>query len=779
MPSQIPGFEYDIFISYRHNDNLDGWVTDFVQNLERDLKASVKEPLSIYFDKNPIDGLLETHHVDKSLEGKIRALIFIPILSQTYCDPKSFAWRHEFCAFNRIAEADSIGKNVQLSNGNVTSRILPVKIHSLDTNDQSTIENEIGSPLRSIDFIYTEPGVNRPLKLSDNKSDNQNKTDYRNQVNKVANAIKQITSVMQNGREPVLPGKSTIPSTVPGKGSRKLLTVFSLVTLVVIIGAYFLLPKFIGDTYGPIEKSIAVLPFANLSDDKTQEYFSDGMVEEVLNQLVKVRDLQVISRTSSMTFKNSNLTLREIATQLGAAHILEGSVRKTGNKVRVTVQLIEASTDAHLWSETYDRDLNDIFSIQTEISKNIARELKSIISPSVLRQLEQIPTTSQAAYNFYLLGKQAEIDNLVSRNEKPIELYSKAIESDPAFTMAYLARSKVYASLYFNRGDEWENKLELAQRDFETANKLDGNSLEVKSMRAFLLWMSRQYRDALDILESLSAEYPNNADIYGFMAGCQRRLGLWDKAQKNHERSLELDPNNLEHRFEYVRFLLMTRDFKKANALAATLQGRRFHDVKEIARFNITGNPTEYSTVVSPRTGFVFNRKFKDMLTYLDTTHLQNREAATIFFPKQLDRSELCFFNNEKEKSFVHALEAIKILNKKIAESPTDERVYMALAFANAYAGRPDDAIGFALKATEMVPIRSDAFYFGPAYQAHLARIYALCDKHDLAMDKIEWLLTVPGPFSMSTLKVDPGFDMLRGLPRFQKILNTEYKTQL
>ena len=182
MASILPGFEYDIFISYRHNDNRSGWVTEFVNALQEELAATIKEPLSIYFDKNPHDGLLETHNVDKSLEGKLKCLIFIPIISQTYCDPKSFAWQHEFVVFNKLAQADQLGRDIKLSNGNVASRILPIKIHELDAADKAVLENEIGGMLRPIDFIYKEPGVNRPLTSTDAKIDNQNKTDYKNHL---------------------------------------------------------------------------------------------------------------------------------------------------------------------------------------------------------------------------------------------------------------------------------------------------------------------------------------------------------------------------------------------------------------------------------------------------------------------------------------------------------------------------------------------------------------------------------------------------------------------
>jgi len=150
----LSGFEYDIFISYRHNDNLDGWVTDFVLNLEKELRSTIKETLSIYFDKNPHDGLLETHSVDKSLEGKLKSLIFIPVISQTYCDPKSFAWQHELCAFNKLSKESPLGREVRLSNGNVASRILPIKIHDLEAGDKAVIEGELGGALRAIDFIF-------------------------------------------------------------------------------------------------------------------------------------------------------------------------------------------------------------------------------------------------------------------------------------------------------------------------------------------------------------------------------------------------------------------------------------------------------------------------------------------------------------------------------------------------------------------------------------------------------------------------------------------------
>lgn len=192
MAAIHPEFEYDIFISYRQNDNkYDGWVTEFVEKLKQELNATIKDNLSIFFDENPQDGLLETHQVDDSISGKIKSIIFIPIISQTYCDTSSFAWQQEFIAFRDQSDTDSLQRNIRLMNGNVASRILPVKIHDIDIEDIRLLEKELAGGLRSVDFIYRDAGVNRPLRPVDDTL-MTGAVLYRNQINKVANAIKEI-----------------------------------------------------------------------------------------------------------------------------------------------------------------------------------------------------------------------------------------------------------------------------------------------------------------------------------------------------------------------------------------------------------------------------------------------------------------------------------------------------------------------------------------------------------------------------------------------------------
>jgi len=302
MPSIIPGYEYDIFISYRHKDNKPlsgaarhgdghntsgGWVTEFVNDLSKELESTFKEDISIYYDSNPVDGLLETHNVDKSLEGKLKCLIFIPIVSQIYCDPRSFAWQNEFCAFNKMAQSEPIGRDIKLRNGNVASRILPVMIHNLDAEDRNLIESELDSKLRSIDFIFRSPGVNRPLLPDDKRQENANNLFYRDQINKVANAIKEIVSAIK------YPERS---SDAYSDGSTEEMEDASYITENVNKPEQTLL-----------EKSLAVLPFVSLSHDPSQEYFADGITENILIQLASLPQLRVISRTSVMRYKKTDM----------------------------------------------------------------------------------------------------------------------------------------------------------------------------------------------------------------------------------------------------------------------------------------------------------------------------------------------------------------------------------------------------------------------------------------------------------------------------------------
>lgn len=533
--SIVPDFEYDIFVSYRHNDNLDGWVTNFVQNLEKELKATLKEPLTIYFDKNPHDGLLETHDVDKSLEGKLKCLIFIPIISQTYCDAKSFAWQHEFCEFNRLSKADQFGRNIRLSTGNVASRILPIRIHELDEEDKSVIENEIRGVLRAIEFIYKESGVNRPLKPDDNKNDNQNKTDYRNQVNKTANAIKELVTSLKNPITQPHPAKS---KQQPTNRNKRPIIISVALTLIVIAGYFIYQQQTDNNQPAELDKSIAVLPFVNMSNDPDQEYFSDGISEEILNLLAKVPDLKVIGRTSSFYFKGKNEDLRAIGQKLGAAHLLEGSVRKDGNTIRITAQLIRASDGTHLWSETYDRKMESVFELQDEIANNVLKELKLTLLGKSTRNANE----SQAVYNLLLKGRY--FFNKGDYNESR-DFYQKALALDSNQVTIWTSLAQVDAIIGNGNFSQFDKNFKSVRIFADKALSLDNSFSDAhRTMGLVYFFYDFNWDKARQEFKLALKLDPNNSDAY-------RNLGLLEKALGNKEpafialhKSVELNPLN-------------------------------------------------------------------------------------------------------------------------------------------------------------------------------------------------------------------------------------------
>ena len=293
----------------------------------------------------------------------------------------------------------------------------------------------------------------------DHPDNNLNKTYYRDQINKVANAIKEIiTSLKKQNQHTEKVSKQEFESKPEyQKNLRTKIIAGSLILFVLIALGYFFLPELLQSTE-KLEKSVAVLPFDNLSNDPDQEYFSDGMVDAILDHLFKVGELKVISRTSSMRYKNTKLTLKEIAHELDVSALLEGSVQKIGNKVRITTQLIDPKTGFHLWSETYDRDLSDVLSIQSEVALNVARALKAKLNSGEIDLIQStIPTTSQLAYDFYLKGNDyfSKLKYLTA-----LDMYSNAIKEDSLFTAAYANRAKVHLNIFWNKEDDgWQGSM--------------------------------------------------------------------------------------------------------------------------------------------------------------------------------------------------------------------------------------------------------------------------------------------------------------------------------
>lgn len=522
MSGIIEGYNYDVFISYRQNDNkYDGWVTKFADNLKKEIEANIKDKVTVYFDFSPEDGLLETDSVEKSLADKLKCLIFIPIISRTYCDVKSFAWQNEFCAFNKLAKEDRFGRDIRLASGNVASRILPVRIHDLDPEDKAVLENELGGVLRGIEFIYKEAGVNRPLTPTDNPDKNANKTFYRDQINKVAIAVKEIiTALKKQEMHPEAGVKRDFESKqVHQENRRTSIITGTVIGLVLIIAGIFLITK-LNKPGEQLEKSIAVLPFFNDSPDEENAHFINGIMEETLNNLQINKNLRVVSRSSVEQYRDKDRpAIPAIAKHLDVNYIVEGSGQKYGNSVRLRVQLIEAATDKHVWAESYEREIaetRDIFDLQSQIAESIASELKAIITPEEKNLIEKSATLSLTAYDFYLRGNE-KLAKYWGVKAPPKEIlfnaeamFKNALEQDPEFARAYVGLAKVF---YFKH--YWES------------------------------YYSRNFLDSVLILSNKALSIDDNlAEAYNARGTYYALKGLFEKAFEDVDKAIEINPND-------------------------------------------------------------------------------------------------------------------------------------------------------------------------------------------------------------------------------------------
>jgi len=636
MPSIIPGYEYDIFISYRQNDNKrDGWVTEFVETLKDELEATVKDKLNIYFDENPYDGLGDTHDVDDSLAKKLKCLIFIPIISKTYCDPDTYAWKNEFLAFNSLAQSDEYGLKVTLPNGNTSSRVLPIRIHDIDDSDRKLVENEIGF-LRSIDFVYQSSGVNRPLTPKDERDLNVHKTIYRDQINKVANAIQETTAGIKAGEatEEADSGETDIqkPKKVKFKSELKrrnvlraslvyiltalvlwkvtdisigmfglpdgtlnfvallLIVLFPIsilmawlyerspqgiirtgsapsrenpftdaqkkpltsntfiLLLVATVTALFLIypqnntqPVY---DIEDIDKSIAVIPFTNMSDDPDQEYFSDGLSMELLNALVRIPGLKVIGRTSSWTYKGvTNKDVKVIGEELGVGAILEGSVSKAGTNIRIVAQLTNTEDGFNLWSHTYNRELTDIFAVQDEITAAIVNALKVHLSNETV-SLKPTTTADINAYTIYLQARQRlasrGIENLIEARR----LFEEAIALDPDYDPAYSGLGRAISlfplfSTEFSAHEVVGPAKDAANKALELNTQNSEAFSVLGSIAAAHEWDWKAAEEAFNKSLELS---PNDAEIYNFIGDYYFIVQHPTLVIEMESRALELDP---------------------------------------------------------------------------------------------------------------------------------------------------------------------------------------------------------------------------------------------
>src|SRR5258706_97721 len=480
MASIVSGFEYDLFISYRQKDNKgEHWVTNFVNALKTELEATFKEDISIYFDENPHDGLLANHDVDDSLKEKLRCLIFIPIISQTYCDEKSFAWESEFVAFKKIAGEDRLGLKIKLANRNVASRILPIIIHELDEADKQLVEGELGGVLRGIEFIYKTPGVVRPLKAQeeDGKA-NLNHTFYHDQLNKVARAIKELTTGIQASNISSLQSDDETSTKIFAPSVRKKLAWTAVMTglLGLLSYAFYYFGGFGNQLDKKFDRSIAVLPFENMNKDPEQDYFSNGIAEDILNHLTKISDLKVKSRTSTLQYKGTQKSITEIGEELSVGNVVEGSVRRVEDKVRIVVQLIDAKTDIHLWSETYDRELKDVLALQSEIAIEIANALNARLTSTEKNNIEKITAHDVTAYDYFLKAREIVNKDFLTMTktdfQSSLSLVDQSLKLDPSNPQALALKGRIWA---FSRYIGTKNKIWKDSTIFYASKAIDAD----------------------------------------------------------------------------------------------------------------------------------------------------------------------------------------------------------------------------------------------------------------------------------------------------------------
>jgi serine/threonine-protein kinase len=619
MSSLISGFEYDIFISYRQKDNKhDGWVTEFVNNLKGELESTFKEQISVYFDINPHDGLLETHDVNASLKEKLKCLVFIPIISQTYCDSKSFAWQHEFTAFNILAKEDQFGRDIRLVGGNVANRILPVKIHDLDAEDETILKNELGGVLRSIEFIFKAAGVNRPLNPSDNPDKNLNKTYYRDQINKVANAVKEIiTALKKHSRQDgEIPKEVFKPKPEKPKKLNPQIVIASFVVLALIVLGYLFIPKLFKSSE-PVEISIAVLPFENMSNDPEQEFFSEGISEEIINMLAQVPGLQVAGRTSSFTFKGKNQDLRTIGEKLNVNYILEGSIRKSENKIRITAQLIKVTDGYHIWSEKYDRPLEDIFDIQDEISLAILNAIKIKLFGVAKEVLIKKYTDNPEAYQLYLQGRFYYNKYTVDGFNKAIDYYNAAIKIEPDYALAYAGIATSYMALWIYNYLPPEKCLPQMKQAAEHSLQLDDaiaeSHLAIARMKMSYEWdfaaATIEYQKAIEL-------NPNFSEAHVFYALCMCFLGNYTEAVKQASIANRLDPFSLFINFNVANVYWMAGDYEKE---------------VEYGRSMVEMEPDFYGGHYQIGRGLMHFKRYQEAVSEIEISVHQNYRSFTLF----------------------------------------------------------------------------------------------------------------------------------------------------
>jgi TolB-like protein/class 3 adenylate cyclase/Flp pilus assembly protein TadD len=547
------------------------------------------------------------------------------------------------------------------------------------------------------------------------------------------------------------------------------------------------------------EKSIAVLPFENFSDDKQNAYFAEGVQDEILTDLAKIGDLKVISRTSVMQYKSGVArNLREIGEQLGVAHVLEGSVQRTGGRVRVSAQLIDARTDTHLWAEHYDRPLDDVFAIQSEIAQTIADQLNAKLSPEEKASINQRPTADLVAFDLYVRAQALRADTSFNTRLKDnlletTRLLEQAIARDSTFFLAYCRLAEAHDLTYFFGIDHTPERLALANAAIQTALRLRPGSGEAHLALAEHLY--RGYRDhehALAELALARRTLPNDPQVFELIGFITRRQGRWEESTTALKRALELDPRNvfflqqlsftyeLQRRYRDLAAVL-DRALNLAPSDPATRVARASIDLAERADPRSAHTTIEAVIADDPAAGkTIAERWFYIAMCERDNfgvsralTNISPEGTSltgSIWLPRAYFEAVAARSTGDAAGAGAAFTAARAEVEKTMRGQPDYAQGLTALGLIDAGLGRKDDAIREGRRAVELVPVSKDVID-GADLSVNLAVIYAWTGEKDLALNQLTDAVHLPSSLNYGWLRLHPDWDSLRGDPRFEKIV--------
>ena len=540
------------------------------------------------------------------------------------------------------------------------------------------------------------------------------------------------------------------------------------------------------------DKSIAVLPFENLSRDPDNAFFTDGVQDEILTDLAKIADLKVISRTSVMQYKAGIVrNLREIGEQLGVAHVLEGSVQRVANRVRVNAQLLDARNDAHLWAETYDRELADVFAIQTEIAKTIAEQLQAKLSPREKAVLGSKPTQDTEAYDLYLRAKElmhgtsAMESGLPEIYPKAVALLEKAIARDPNFAFAYCLLAEANLSLYW-MGESVLGSRERGEIAVEAARRLAPQAGETYLAEAlFFYWGNRDYDHALHSLQEAARLLPNNVDVLRYSAWIERRLGRWQDCIRHEEKAADLAPRDWHPRDDLIQSYELVRDYPAALRIAARAISE-FPQKADYFRTQKAGMELYAGDLKSARATLNTlsdQNQFIWQLYYLAVLERNYDEAFRLLkmwsdrhepdnaqFPRSFLEGLAARAAGQADRARTAFLAAQQHFSNLLADRKEQQYFISQLAIVHAGLGRKEEAFQEARHAVELLPMSRDTVS-GTQMVRNLALVYCWTGETDHAIEQLSLVTTRPSDVSYGELKFDPGWDPLRGDPRFEKIV--------